>query len=104
MTSNPKTTDVLESRAHVPGHVVYREFVNETVVLNLQTGQYHGLNPSGGRMLDAITKVASVREAAQILAEEYQRPVDEIEGDLVAFCADLVDRGLIELSRNAGGA
>lgn len=101
MASNLNTTDVLDSKAQLPGHVVYRAFVKETVVLNLQTGRYHGLNPSGGRMLDVITKAGSVREAAKTLAEDYQRTVEEIEGDLVEFCADLVERGLIELSRSA---
>ena len=46
--------DILSARPAVPDHVVYREFVNETVVLNLETGTYHGLNPSGGRMLEAL--------------------------------------------------
>ena len=29
--------------------VVYRTFATETVILNLQTGRYHGLNKTGGR-------------------------------------------------------
>ena len=80
-----------------------RAFVTETVVLNLQSGRYHGLNPTGARMLDVITTAGSVREAANTLAEEYQRTVAEIEEDPVEFCADLVDGGLIELSRSAAG-
>ena len=103
MTSNPRAIDVLESKAQLPSHVVYRAFVTETVVLNLQSGRYHGLNPTGARMLDVMTTAGSVREAAKTLAEEYQRTVAEIEEDLVEFCADLVDRGLIELSRSAAG-
>jgi hypothetical protein len=31
---------ILDSQARVPRHVVYRDFVNETVVLNLETGTY----------------------------------------------------------------
>ena len=30
-----------------PQHVVHREFAKETVILNLQSGMYHGLNPTG---------------------------------------------------------
>ena len=29
--------------------VVYRTFATETVILNLQTGRYHGLKMTGGR-------------------------------------------------------
>ena len=84
----------------VPDHVVYRTFTNETVVLNLQTGTYHGLNPTGGRMLEVLERVGRVDEAASRLAAEYARPLAEIEEDLCAFCQDLERRGLIELSLN----
>ena len=42
----------LASKVTRPQHVVYRSFPSETVVLNLQTGSYHGLNATAGRMLD----------------------------------------------------
>ena len=40
----------------VPEHVVYRDFAEQTVVLNLRTGRYHGLNE---------TVVADARRAAR---------------------------------------
>ena len=81
------------TRARVPDHVVYRTFATETVILNLETGKYHGLNPSGGRMLDLLSQDRTVGEAAK----EYGNPVAEIKTDLTSFCSDLVARGLIEL-------
>jgi hypothetical protein len=89
--------DVLLARPSVPDHVVYREFVNETVVLNLETGTYHGLNPSGGKMLETLGAAATVREAAVTLAAHYGRPLPEIEKDLYEFCLGLREHGLIEL-------
>ncbi len=88
---------VLAAHAAVPDHVVYREFVSETVVLNLETGTYHGLNPSGAKMLDTVCAAATVREAAAALASHYGRPVPEIEDDLYEFCMGLHERGLVEL-------
>lgn len=90
----------LEGVARLPKHVVYRAFVSETVVLNLDTGKYHGLNATGGRMLEVITTTATVREAIQSLAEEYAHPVDRVEQDVERFCLDLAARGLIEISPN----
>ena len=92
--------DVLSARPSVPDHVVYREFVNETVVLNLETGTYHGLNPSGGKMLETLGAAATVREAAATLAEYYGRPLPEIEDDLYEFCLHLHDHGLVELKHD----
>jgi hypothetical protein len=91
---------ILSARPSVPDHVVYREFVNETVVLNLETGTYHGLNPSGGKMLETLGTTATVRDAAAALAEYYGRPLPAIEEDLYEFCLDLHDRGLIELAND----
>ncbi|MDQ3720246.1 MAG: PqqD family protein, partial [Actinomycetota bacterium] len=69
----------------------------ETVVLNLQTGKYHGLNPTAGRMLEVLESEESVGRAAAEIASEYGQPIDEVEQDLCALCADLVERGLIEV-------
>jgi hypothetical protein len=88
---------VLDSTARTPEHVVYRSFVNETVLLNLETGRYFGVNPSGGTMLEQLVAGGTVREAAGRLAEHYGRPYDEIQQDLLDFCADLESRGLLEL-------
>ena len=81
----------------MPEHVVYRAFVQETVLLNLQTGKYHGINPVGGRMLEVLQRASSLEEAALQLADEYQRPLDEIEQDICNFCDDLLERGLIQI-------
>jgi Coenzyme PQQ synthesis protein D (PqqD) len=91
-------TQILDATVKLPKHVVYRTFVYETVVLNLESGKYHGLNPVGGRMLELLDKNGNVRAVAGRLAEEFDRPQAEIEGDLAEFCADLAERGLIELS------
>jgi hypothetical protein len=87
---------LLAAKVKVPQSVVFRSFPTETVVLNLQTGKYHGLNPSAGRMLQALTEAASVREAAAAVAAEYEAPAETIEADICDLCQNLLDRGLIE--------
>ncbi len=63
--------ELLESRARLPQHVVHRSFVAETVVLNLRTGKYHGLNPTAGKMLEALEAAPTVGDAVPVLADEY---------------------------------
>lgn len=82
-------------RVSQPRHVVFREFPSETVVLNLETGAYHGLNPVGGRMLAELQGSPSVGAAVNRLATEYGTPLDTMERDLRRFCVDLIDRGLL---------
>jgi hypothetical protein len=86
----------------VPGHVVYRDFPTQTVVLNLHTGRYHGLNVTAGRMLAALEQAPSIGEAARRVAARYRAPTADVERDLRELCAALLERGLIELSRPGG--
>jgi hypothetical protein len=94
---NPAADELLDAHVRVPEHVVHRTFVAETVVLNLQTGKYHGLNTMAGRMLDLLAGGSTVREAASRLAADYDVEAAVVEADFVTFCRDLLDRELIEL-------
>src|SRR5436309_10800406 len=94
---------LLEAKVKVPQSVVFRSFPTETVVLNLETGKYHGLNPTAGKMLQALTDAASVREAAAAVAAEYEAPAETIEVDICDLCQNLLDRGLIEREGSPNG-
>jgi hypothetical protein len=89
---------LLDSSVNVPEHVVYREFAQETVLLNLETGQYHGVNRSGGVILRILEQTGTVREAAAGLADQYGRDVSEMQRDVCEFCNELLERGLMAVS------
>lgn len=91
------TALLLASKVEIPQHVVYRSFPSETVVLNLQTGKYHGLNATGGRMLEELQRANCVREAAAALADSYEQDRAGLERDLCELCQALCERGLIEV-------
>lgn len=95
--ASPPTSDLLAACVRLPQHVVHRSFVAETVVLNLQTGQYHGLNPTAGRMLEALAAAPTVGAAVPSLAGEYGVEEVQIQQDLLALIRGLLDRGLIEI-------
>jgi phosphohistidine swiveling domain-containing protein len=84
-------------RARIPDHVVHRDFPEETVVLNIETGRYHGLNYTARRMLAVLAEADSIGSAAAILAEEFGVSRIRIERDLLELCAALSARGLLEL-------
>lgn len=85
-----------ELKVRVPRHVVHRHFPAQTVVLNLETGQYHGLNPTAGQMLSALEAVGTVAAAAKIVATKMNMPVADVERDLCELCFSLLERGLVE--------
>jgi hypothetical protein len=101
--SSPKPSPVIDPvrildwKTKVPDHVVFREFALETVVLNLDTGQYHGLNATGGRMLELLKQHGSVRQAAEAMAVEFPDAAETVTRDLCIFCLALSKRGLVQL-------
>lgn len=90
-------TTLLASSVRLPEHVVHRAFASETVVLNLTTGKYHGLNSVAGRMLAVLEEGVTVQDAAHRIATEYDQSLETIEEDLCALCTDLVERDLMEI-------
>ncbi len=94
---------LLSSRASVPNHIVYRSFVNETVILNLETGRYHGINTTGGRILELLEREGTLAAAAARLAEEYDRTLEEAQRHVIEFCNELHERGLIAVSPDDRG-
>jgi hypothetical protein len=85
------------TRVTIPQHIVFRAFVEETVVLNLESGRYHGLNPTAGRMLELLGEVGDVETVARRIVEETGAPAERVAADLHGFCSSLAERGLIEV-------
>lgn len=86
----------------IDNQVVWRTFPAETIVLDLRSGTYFGLNHTAGRMLEVLGEVGRVRAAADRLAREYGESPSKIQRGLCAFCEDLLERGLIELAEPLG--
>ena len=91
-------TALLDSELRIPIHVVHRTFAHETVIIDLRSAQYHKMNATGGRMLNLLARGTSPREAARQLAGGFDGNDGKIESDICDFAADLLARGLIELS------
>jgi hypothetical protein len=94
--SDATTDSLLGSRLRVPEHVVYRDFGDDTVILNLDSGTYHGLNRTAALMVAAIERCPTVADAIEYVADETGQPADVIERDMVQLCDALLERGLLE--------
>jgi hypothetical protein len=101
-TPIPDTASLLGARVRLPQHVVYRKFPTETVLLNLQTGRYHGLNPTAGNMLEELERAASVRDAAAAIAVRYDQLPADVAEDVSELCRLLLERGLLTFAEQPG--
>jgi ornithine carbamoyltransferase len=85
-------------RVSVPQNILVRTFENESVLLNLETESYHGLDEVGTGMWQALTQSENIQKAYESLLSDYQVDEATLRQDLQAFLQDLVTRGLVELS------
>ena len=69
----------------------------ETVILNMNTGIYHGLNEVGNFIWNLIQQPQVVKDVHERLLQEYEIEDSVCESDLFALLKDLLDAGLIEV-------
>ena len=75
--------------------VVTREVGDETMLLDLASGTYFGLDAVGGRFWQLLEEGKSALEGRDALLEAYDVGADQLTQDLEALLADLAAHGLI---------
>ena len=85
------------ARISVPEQVLVRSFEHESVILNLQSECYHGLDIVGTRIWNILIQSKSIQEAYESLLSEYDADPAILRQDLIVFIEELTKRGLLEL-------
>lgn len=76
--------------------VVAREVAGETVLLNLASGTYFGLNETGTAIWELIEENSlTLEDICGAIEDEYQIPREDAESDVVALVEQLVEHGLL---------
>jgi hypothetical protein len=73
-------------------NVLMRTFENESVLLNLDTECYHGLDGVGTCMCQALTSSENIEAAYQKLLADYEVDPPLLRQDLDDFVAKMVQR------------
>ena len=67
----------------------------ESVLLNLKSESYYGLDEVGTRMWTALTTSDSIEAAYEMLLAEYHIGAEELQTDLQALLEKLIKRRLV---------
>jgi hypothetical protein len=86
-------------RVRVPDAVLISHLQEESVILNLTSESYYGLDDVGTRMLSVLTSSDSVQSAWEKLVDEYNVDREVLRQDLTALVDKLLEQGLVEVSR-----
>jgi len=86
----------LADRVVIPDAVVSRELEGETVVLNLETGIYFGLDEVATEMWKALQSAASLQDACDALRDAYDVDAAVLRDDLVRLVNEMAAKGLVQ--------
>jgi hypothetical protein len=87
----------LADSVSIPEGVLSRELDGETVLLNLDTGIYFGLDAVGTDMWRAIQTAASLADAVAALQTEYDADPATMRDDLLHLANQLRTKGLLHV-------
>ncbi len=84
-------------RAATPVHVLVRFLDRESVLLNLETEQYFGLDETGTRMWQLLTGSANIEAAYHELLTEFDVEPELLRSNLAELLSRLVESGLLQV-------
>lgn len=85
------------NRLRAAEHVLFRELDGESVLLNLQTESYYGLDDVGTRMWALLTTNETIQSSYERLADEFEVSESQLRNDLRALIEELIEHGLVEI-------
>ena len=88
----------LDDRLAPSEQVVVRELSGESVILDLNSGLYFGLNGVGTRAWVLMNGERSLRDVNTVLTEEFDAPASVIEQEVLRFADELCQHGLCRVA------
>ena len=82
----------------VPDTVLFHDVGDEIVLLNVETGDYYGLNKMGSRIWTMVHEGRSVDGIHATLFDEYEVSPGRLEQDIQVFLALLQSKSIIEIN------
>jgi hypothetical protein len=88
----------LDTKVRIPDGVLVQELQGESVLLNVNTESYYGLDEVGTRMWVVLSEASSIGDAIDTLLAEYEVERTALESDVNNLLIDLQEKKLVELS------
>jgi len=85
-----------EQTFRIPEEVLFQEVSGETVLLDLASESYFGLDSVGTRIWALLKEDKSVGQVLDVLLEEYEVDRGTLEADLEELLDNLLAAGLIQ--------
>ena len=100
MLECPGMSISFSDRVKIPDDVLISKLQEESVILNLDSERYFGLDDVGTRILSVLTTSESIEAAYQRLVEEYDVEDQALRQDLLELVENLLKHGLLQIRSN----
>ena len=87
----------LTDTAVIPAQVMAKQVSGETVILDINSGTYFGLDPVGTRIWVLLSEGKTIGETCAVLADEYDVEPGRLEQDIANLLDALIAQGLLKL-------
>ena len=87
----------LTDKPTIPAQVMARQVGDETVILDLGSGTYFGLDPVGARIWQLIGEGKTLGEICDTMLDEYDVAREALERDVVELADKLLEQKLISI-------
>ena len=87
-----------DARLQIPEQVVTRQVGDETVLLNLESGTYFGLDPVGSRFLELLEVEGTLATVLAKMLEEFDVTEAQLEADLLRLADEMLASGLLVMT------
>ena len=87
----------LTDKVTIPMEVMARQVGEETVILDLASGTYFGLDPVGARIWQLMTEGKTLAEVCATMLAEYEVTREDIERDVLRLTEELRAKQLISV-------
>ncbi|MCB1823241.1 MAG: PqqD family protein [Candidatus Competibacteraceae bacterium] len=84
-----------DARLQIPEQVITRQVGDETILLNLETGTYFGLDPVGSRFLELLGAEGTLVAVLAKMLEEFDVTEAQLEADLLRLTDEMLANGLL---------
>lgn len=95
--SNLDSPISFSDRVRLPDDVLISNLQEESVILNLNSERYFGLDNVGTRMLSVLSESNSIENAYERLLAEYDVDPQALRQDLSSLIENLVQQGLVQI-------
>jgi len=93
----------LGSTVRQADNLVSCELDGETALMCVESGQYYGLDPVGGRIWTLIEKDRLVSELCALMLEEFDAEAAQLEQHVLIFLNQMAENNLVRVVDEPAG-